>query len=179
MSFNSKKTATLSVVAAALLATCWGAQAAAGNTAVITVTASVVSNTCTLDTPSATVALGRLSLNQFTSVDSESSAKPFKLTLSKCGAGATGVKVSATGTEDATDNDLFKNTGAAKGFGIKIMGGDKLTKQLSKSSGLGEYPITKPTGTTDLNLNASVVQTEAAVTAGDVTSSINLEVTYD
>ncbi len=177
MSFNSKKTATLSVVAAALLATCWGAQAA-GNTANIVISAEVTDSTCALTQPKSTIELGNISSKTLAkAVGSTSAESEIKLELTDCGSKVASATVKVEGKEDGS-KDNFANTdtsaAGAKGVAVEITGGESPAK--IKPNGDAKYGI--KTGSNTLNFKAKLVSTEKTVTAGKVTSPITFTVSY-
>ncbi|MEG3133621.1 fimbrial protein [Rouxiella sp. T17] len=175
MCLIKKRNLMLSVISAALLATCWGAQAAY-DTANLTITATVVANTCTLKTTKVTADLKRISARDLTGAGIEKGNTPFSLELTNCSAGTTGVTIEATGKKISNSPELFESTGSATGVGIKIMGGDHKVNLAKEDA---KYDVKGKSTNAQLNFTASLVQANATVTPGSVDSSISLAVSYD
>ena len=177
MSFNIKKTSVLSVATAALLATCWGAQAA-GNTAVINVSAEVSESTCQLTSPDNNLKLGSYSSAAFgKAVGKELGAKDFSLELHDCGTAVTSAHVTVEGTADTDDKNAFKNTSknGAKGVAVVIEGGTTLAKV--SPQGKADYKFAKA-DSQSLKFNAKLITTSTSVTAGNIEAPITFTVTY-
>ncbi len=180
MSFNIKKNSVLSAVTVALLATCWGAQAA-GNTANITVSAEVSESTCQLTSPVGTLELGSYSSAAFgKKAGVELGTKDFSLELHDCGTAVKGAKVTVDGAVDVDESTAFKNTAptasAAKGVAVVIEGGTTLAKVSPK--GTADYTITKASSQA-LKFNAKLITTSTTVTAGKIEAPITFTVAYN
>lgn len=180
MSFNIKKTSVLSAVTAALLATCWGAQAT-GNTAVMTVTAEVSESTCQLTLPKPTLVLGSYSSAAFgTSVGKVLGVTEFSLALSDCGTSVKGAKVTVDGAPDDDLKTAFKNTtpasDAAKGVAVVIEGGTNPAGVSPR--GIADYTFANAISQS-LKFNAKLISTTKTVKAGKITAPITFSVTYN
>ncbi|WP_369789431.1 fimbrial protein [Rouxiella sp. WC2420] len=178
MSFNIKKTSVLSVATAALLATCWGAQAA-GNIAAITVSAEVSESTCQLTSPDNTLPLGSYSSAAFgKKAGKDLGAKEFSLELHDCGTAVKTAHVNVDGEVDPVDATAFKNTfkNGASGVAVVIEGGTPLAKIIPKSK--ADYTLAK-TESQSLKFNAKLISTSATVTPGKIEAPITFTVTYN
>lgn len=164
------------ITTALLLST--GAQAAS-DTAQINITATVVDSTCTLDTSKVPVDLGRAAGRDFAAAGDVGASATFKLHLSNCGADVTKVKVTASGTPDDDNSELFKNTGAATGVGVAVFGDANQSTQLKPDGNAVEYDITGQKEA-DLPFKAELRQSaDTKPGTGDVVSVLTLTLTYE
>lgn len=179
----TQKTALTGAIMTALLAFSYGAQAATA-TATVNVTATVVANTCTPQWSGAqALDVGRASMTDFTGTDAVGASNTLDLKLINCGADTTKVKVTADGTPDNGNGDLFANTesGGATGVAFALFGGDDQNTQLKpKNASNVEYAVDSGSKTVDMIFRADLKQlSETPPTSGKVTSAITLTMTYE
>ena len=179
MSFNIKKTSVLSAVTAALLATCWGAQAT-GNTAVMTVTAEVSESTCQLTLPKNKLELGSYSSAAFKKIiGTELGLKEFSLELTDCGNKVQEATVTVKGEPDIENTSAFQNTltGGAEGVAVLIEGGTVPAKVIPDGNVFYTFPSSN-VNSLSLKFNAKLISTKTAVKAGKIEAPITFTVTY-
>lgn len=187
MALSVQKVGSVSVIAAALFAASWGAQAAVADaaSATVNITAEIVGKTCTPSWKAGTavsVDLGKVSTGSLAAAGDVGSLKPFTLSLKDCDSGVTKVAVEAAGTADSDDASAFANTaasGAATGVAVTLFGGEEQSKQLTPdSSKVVEYTVTD--GAADMTFLAKLERTTSeAVTEGKVSSTATLYMTYE
>jgi len=177
----NKKSMSGIAIAMVALGASWGASAAS-ESASVSVTATVVDNTCTPQWSAAgvTVDMGRVSSNDF-GADKIGAAETFIMSLVNCGSDTSKVTVTATGEEDSVDSSLFANSVAdgATGVAVGLWGGPDFSTQLVPNGSISiEYPVVNQS--IDMNFKAGLMQTGAnAPGAGAVKSVINLTMDYE
>lgn len=91
----------------------------------VSVTGSIYGNTCTVsaDSKEITVPLGTVATRQFGANGAASNVKtPFSINLEDCGPTFSGVKISFTGTPDASNPELLKTEGnGATGVAVQLL----------------------------------------------------------
>ncbi len=190
MSFNVKKIGSASVIAAALFAASWGAQAADGTIAAagqatVNFTAAVTDATCT---PSwgangVNVQFGKVSATDLVAAGDTGSTQRLTLKLKEC-TGITKVNVRAEGTADGANANAFANaaTGedAATNVGFVLKGGADTSTTLKPNDATGvDYALADNATTLDLPFVAELVATKAKATAGAASGSATLFMTYE
>jgi len=162
-----------------------GSAAAASDPVAITVTGSIVDNTCTVNREQG-VELNTVSLRDFEGNNSTLGFKVVDVELKDCGPGITrGVKITTTGIEDAADPSryAFKNaaTGgnAAKGVGLRFY---------KSADGAQPFKVNDTDGVTNTSLTAGdntlkfgaayVVTNEDSLAAGSFSTTVNLTLAY-
>ena len=156
---------------------------AASDSAKVTVTATVVDNTCTPSWSASgiDVALGRASLRDFSGTGSSGATKTFALDLEGCGSGSKSVTVTADGTPDTTNQTLFANatSNGAKGVALGLYGGSTKASQLLPNAGSSvDYQIVD--NKVSMGFTAKLIQTSASSpTSGDFSSIVTLNVAYN
>ncbi len=170
----------MAAISAALFAASGATCAHAGDTASITVTATVVARTCTVTNKSQTVALGTVDAASLSSHGDVGASQEFTVSLTNC-SNVNTVKVTATGTADDKDSTDFKNMAsdsAATGAAVYIKGGtDEGTTLHPNGDGEGSYPVTD--GAVDMKFKAILEATGATVSAGAVSVPITLNLAYE
>lgn len=168
----------------ALLAVMHAVQAQAGDTAKITVTATIVNRTCTpdwtSDTSKTNISLDTIDAATMAGKGSKGGEKEFILTLTNCSSDVNTVKVTAKGTPNDEDSTDFKNTGTAKHVGVYIKGGsDESVTLHPDGTGEGEYTVSN--GTVAMKFKAILERTSAsdAPTSGSVTVPVTLNMNYE
>lgn len=174
--------AKLMLIGLLLACTTVNAQAAT-DSAQVTVSATVVDNTCTPGWPSTGVQvnLERASLKDFTGTGSIGASKPFQLLLKDCGSGATSVTVTAGGTPDTNNPALFANSAAsgASGVGLGIFGASTQETQL-QPDGSNNVLYNIEDGKVSMGFVAKLIQSGATKpTSGDFKSVLTLNVAYN
>ncbi|MDK1705088.1 fimbrial protein [Serratia rubidaea] len=110
----------------------------------MSITATLVANTCTVsaDSKDKTVDMGTWATKQFAATPKGVPPVRFVLNLENCGGAASGVAVSFNGTADKDDNSLLAlntGSGAATNLGIAILDKDRNRIPLGEDSNV--YPI--------------------------------------
>lgn len=161
-----------------------GAAHAASDTATITITGRVLANTCTIDSGSATqtIQLDDISDRDIRGKGTTGGKKDVVIKLTNCGAGASGVVVSASGSEDTDDASAFANVkaqadGGATGVGVYFFQTDGTTKFVPAGTAKQTSELT-PSVDNTLTYKASYVGTKDAVTAGDFSTVVNMTFEY-
>jgi type 1 fimbria pilin len=179
------KTCQIALFWGALISTFWVATAQAGDTANITVTATIVNRTCTTDwtdnTRKTTIALGTVDGTKMTAKGDIGATGETTLGLSGCN-GVNKVTVTASGSADSGDASAFANSAtgntAAKGVAVLLKGGTD------------EGTVLKPDGTTSVVYNvahnavnmtfkAFLEGNGNAVTDGAFSAPITLNMAYE
>lgn len=154
----------------------------------VNITGKVVANSCTVTEKAdgASVDFGRVSTDDFgTEVGTVASSQDFILHLKDCGADATSVTVSASGTPDDNLPDAFKNnatgtTGGATNVGVTIFGGSDTNTQLKPDSGTVDYNLDPKNDSNDLPFKAKLVRDSTdAIGTGTETSVVTLKLVYN
>ncbi|SFT38252.1 major type 1 subunit fimbrin (pilin) [Kosakonia arachidis] len=161
-----------------------GATQAASDTATITITGTVLSNTCTIDSSSAVqnITLGAISDRDIKGKGTTGGKKDVVIKLTNCGAGTSGVVVRASGTPDADDALAFANarvqeSGGATGVGVYFFQTDGTTKFVPAGT-ITQTSSLIPSVDNTLTYKASFVGTKDAVTAGDFSTVVNMTFDY-
>ncbi|MBJ9260676.1 type 1 fimbrial protein [Citrobacter amalonaticus] len=141
----------------------------------VTITGTVVSNTCSFDDVAPTVVLDDIGTSEFTNATVRK-LKDVSVNIT-CGAGVTSVKIVPTGTEDGIDNTLFKNTGTSTGVGLRLQGSDGT---IMLPSGSSEVSVTPISGKGNYTFKAGYVATTPnTVTSGQFLSQVTLNFNYN
>lgn len=161
-----------------------GAAQAASDTATITITGKVLANTCTIDSGSAvqTITLDDISDRDIRGKGTTGGKKDVVIKLTNCGASATGVEVSASGTPDDDDTSAFANVktqadGGATGVGVYFYQTGGTTKFVPAGTAKQTSPLT-PSVDNSLTYKAAFVGTKDTVTAGEFSTVVNMTFDY-
>lgn len=161
-----------------------GAAQAASDTATITITGKVLANTCTIDSGSATqtIPLDDISDRDIRGKGTTGGPKDVVIKLTNCGAGASDVEVSASGTPDDDDTSAFANVktqadGGATGVGVYFFQTDGTTKFVPAGTAKQISPLT-PSVDNSLTYKAAFVGTKDTVTAGEFSTVVNMTFDY-
>ncbi|BBV77923.1 fimbrial protein [Klebsiella electrica] len=106
---------------------------------------------------------------------------PFSITLSPCGAAATGVKVGFTGTADPDNATLLKidgGSGAAAGLGIQILDAGKNPLAINASSQNLNWSALSGGQANTLSFYARMMATQTSVVAGAVSATANFTLEF-
>jgi len=170
-------TRVLPALLTALLASSGCVRAATDSTQ-ITVTAKVLAATCTAPV-NPTYDIGNVSLTDLTAAGNETGKKDFTLDFTGCDNSITKIELTAAGTADSDDGNVFKNSAPsspATKVGIVLYPDGKSTPLTPQG---GTYEYTFASGTThSLPMTARVKATATGATAGSVQAVIPLTVTY-
>ncbi|XGI80457.1 fimbrial protein [Enterobacter hormaechei] len=157
---------------------------AASDSARITITGNVLSNTCTIDNGSAnqTVVLPDISDRDISGKGKLGGLTNVTIKLNDCGTAASEVEVSASGNQDDEDATAFSNSvsqedGGATGVGVYFYHTDGATKFLPDGSVTQVSKLT-PLSDNTLNYQASYVGINDTVTAGPFSTVVNMTFTY-
>ncbi|KOY60670.1 hypothetical protein AM629_18035 [Photorhabdus heterorhabditis] len=160
-----------------------GAVQAASDTATITVTGKVLTNTCTIDSSSAeqNITLDDIS-DRDISKGTAGGTKEVVIVLKNCEAGASSVVVSASGATDADDASAFANVkaqaeGGATGVGVYFYQTNGTTKFVPSGTVTQTSKLT-PSQDNTLTYKASYVGTKDTVTAGAFSTVVNMTFDY-
>ena len=171
-------TRVLPALLTALLASSGCVRAATDSTQ-ITVTAKVLAATCTAPA-NATYDIGNVSLTDLTAAGNETGKKDFTLDFTGCDNSITKIELTAAGTADSGDGNVFKNSASsspATKVGIVLYPENQLTTPLKPAGGTHTYTVTSG-ASHSLPMTARVRATGAGATAGPVQAVIPLTVTY-
>ncbi len=153
--------------------------APASDTAHVTITATVVDNTCEVDTASTTWDFpGNVKVDDIMR-DGLTAKKPEKITLNKCGTGVKSVTVSTdNGITDASGliANQLADASAAKNVAAEILGEDNHSVLTPTSSLI--YQL-KPGDNNYLDFNVKLKQSGGKPTAGNFKSSVVLNLAYE
>lgn len=147
----------------------------------ITITGSVVDNTCTLSpsTTSVTMTAARLSTLEG-GQGSTAEPKTFDMSFTACGGSATSATITFSGQADTDDTQVLANTTSsnpAGGVGIALYDSDDT--QLALSSGSAQAKaVDITTGSGSATYTLKYMATGATLTAGNVSATLNYTVTY-
>jgi P pilus assembly protein, pilin FimA len=151
---------------------------AANPTAVITLTGTVVSRTCTFDETVASVVLDDINPREFTD-GSMKKARDVVVGIT-CGSGVSSVKIVPTGTADAADTTAFKNTGASTGVALRFTNASGSTLLPGGTSSVQVTPSGTAEKTGSYTFKAGYVATApGAVTGGNFASMVTLNFNYE
>ena len=156
----------------------------------ITFTGTVTSSSCLLDgfngagTRSASMTLASVTPLSFTSAGGYSGMKDFTIDLKECDTTTfKNAKVTFSGTPDATDNSILKNTmdtGAATGVGVAILENDGTTV-IDINGGTPSKAQALTTGNTELKFKVAYKSTTTpqTITPGNVKAKAFVDIAYN
>lgn len=163
-----------------------GSVSAASSPVEITVTGSIVDNTCTVEKVQQ-VELVPVSLRDFGTVGSTLGKKTVSVELKDCGKDITrGVKITTRGIVDTADNEgyAFKNTAksenAASGVGLRFYKSTNNNIPFKVNDTAGEFVSgLTPNDQNTLNFAAAYVVTDVVnLAAGNFSTTVNLTLAY-
>jgi major type 1 subunit fimbrin (pilin) len=167
----------MSVLAAGMVAAL-GANASDGT---ITVNGSIIATGCQVDAASiaAPVVLGDLSPENFPAIGSISEKQNINVVLTACPTTQAGVKLTAIGTPDATNDQLLalNSDSTATGLGIALYNSDGSLIPMNSPS--ASAAIDAETGGATVALQAAAMSTAAQVTGGAFTATTNFTLSYN
>ena len=150
----------------------------------IAVTGKVIASSCTVNAILADkqdVDLGTLGRVQFQHANATGDWKSFSLNLTNCPAGTSQTTVTFTGTPDGTDTTLFANTEsvatAAPNIAVQMAKDADHSAVLSNASTM-TVNVDTVTGTATFPLAARLYTPSGYVQAGQVSSSVLVNFTY-
>lgn len=150
----------------------------------VIVSGKVIASSCTVSPVLAggqEVNLGTLGKTRFQNANDAGDWKSFSLNLSNCPAGTSQTKVTFTGTPDGTNATLFANTEpvatAAPNMAVQMAEGADHSVVLSTNSTM-TVAVDTLTGTATFPLAARMYTPSGGVQAGNVTSSVLVNFTY-
>lgn len=166
----------MSVLAAGMVAA-MGANAEDGT---ITVSGTVIAAGCEVDAASiaAPIVFNDLDAGALSTVGTISDKQDINIALTACPVSQAGVMFTASGTADATNNQLLALSGdsVATGMGIAIYNKDGDLIPMNSASAAAA--IDAETGTATIALQAAVMST-AVVTAGTFAATTNFSLIYN
>lgn len=157
----------------------------AGNAAAhdgeINISGKIVDKTCTVSANSAQflVSLGSVASKQFARSGDGTRYEPFSLHLEKCGATASHVSVTFTGTPDSHDSSLLaltQETGSATGMGIALYDSNK--NQIPMMQPEAGKELEPHQATVTLNFYARYLANGDVVSAGEANASTTFVLNY-
>ncbi|MCP1205607.1 type 1 fimbrial protein [Pantoea sp. B550] len=163
----------------ALIAILFSGSALSASEVTVNINGNISSNTCEVDTASSklTVQMGMIATNTFSQTGAASPSVPFDIKLVDCGADASSVSVTFTGTGDSTNGDLVAvASGGATGLGIALY--DYQGKQIAVNKASNAVTLNANADNT-LNFSAAYVSTAPNVTAGAADGSATFSLTYE
>ncbi|MGN2253088.1 fimbrial protein [Frateuria sp. GZRe12] len=177
MSKRLLSTALVAVLAAAGFAP--SAQAATGT---INISGKVLADTCTIAVNGgSTVTLPSVMKTAFTAVGSVAGATTFAVALTGCDTNATSATMQFSGSGIDTTTGNLKNT-AASGSNVQVQllnaASSDAVINTNTQANAPVIAIDSSTGAGTASLKAQYIATNAATTAGLVTSSVSFTLTY-
>ncbi len=149
------------------------------DTANVTITATVVDNTCVVDTTSTTWNFPSSVKLDDIMRDGPTANKEVKIMLTDCGPSASKVTVSSNDAKMNASGMITNqadNSSAAKNVAAEILSNDNSTV-LTPTSSL-TYPLT-PNGKSELDFNVKLKQSDGNPKAGDFNTSVALNLAYE
>lgn len=171
-----------SLICGGLLSFVWGLPAYAGDTANITVTATIVTRTCTPQwSGDQKIALGSVDGSGASGKGAVIAQGDLTLSLKDCN-NVSKIAVTATGTADGNDTSAFANqasTDKAKGVAVYLMGGPNQDTRLDpKGTTSVDYPVSS--NAADMKFTAFLEANGGYdVSDGQVNVPITLNMTYE
>ncbi|HDT6543926.1 TPA: fimbrial protein [Kluyvera ascorbata] len=160
-----------------LLLSSFAAQAHDGQ---VYVSGTIQANTCIVapQSQAQSVPLGDIPGKQFSAKGSGSQPVAFVIDLQKCGAAASGVDFTFTGTADGTDRELLALDGAeaASGIGIELQSADHSRLPLNTAS--ATYPIDPTLADNTFLFYARYLSTANNVTSGAANATATFTLTW-
>ncbi|MBJ8986873.1 type 1 fimbrial protein [Citrobacter koseri] len=147
--------------------------AADNPTAIITISGTVVSKTCSFDSTSHSVILDEISVGEFTD-NSIKAPRQFPISIS-CGSGVQSVEIIPSGEPDPNDSTAFRNTASAENVGLRLH--DDNNQVLSPQG--SSVTIIPDNGSGSYMFTAGYVATGDDIIEGGFSSMVNLEFKYD
>lgn len=167
----------MSVLAAGMVAA-MGANAADGT---LQISGNIIASGCTVDSASLAtpVAMGVLQSADFAAVGTISAKQDIAINLTGCPTSQAGVMLSASGSADATNDQLLALSAdsTATGLGIALYNKDGALIPMNAASAAA--PIDAEAGTATINLQAAAMSTAEDVTGGDFTATTNFTLSYN
>lgn len=178
---NIKRATVTTGVIAALVCGLSANTYAASDSATITITGRVLANTCTIDSTSASqnIVLSDIADRDIKGAGKTGGEKNIRIVLKDCGAAASNVVVTTSGTADTDDTTAFANTAAdgAKGVGLYFYQTDG-AKKFKPDGSVEETSALRPSEDNPLTYKASYVGTKDTVRAGDFSTVVNMMFKY-
>ncbi|ECG8590417.1 fimbrial protein [Salmonella enterica subsp. salamae] len=148
----------------------------------VNITGSIYASSCDVDSSSQNqpVNIGDFSASGFTNVGDVQGKKAFSIILDNCTAGIEGATITFGGDADGSNtkllalSDTSSNGGMASGIGIEIL--DKDSAQLPINTASKQYPLSA--GNNTLNFYLSYMATSIPVTAGNASSVMYFDLSY-
>lgn len=161
-----------------LMLVCAGAQAHDGT---VNVSGTIQDNTCIVapSSQAQTVPLGDISAKQFATQGSGSQPVAFVIDLQKCGATATGVDFTFSGTADSDDKTLLavdSGSDAAQGIGIELQNADHTRLPLNQAS--ARYALDPMLTDNQFTFYARYIATANSVTSGTAKATATFTLTW-
>lgn len=155
--------------------------AGAAHDGVINVTGKIVDKTCAVsaDSKNMLVTLGSVANKQFARAGEGSPYQSFTINLEKCGAAASNVTVTFSGSSDSDDPRLLalaQDTGSATGMGIAIYDGEKKLIPLNQPG--ASTPLSPGQPSVTLNFYARYLANGDAVASGSANASATFTLNY-
>ncbi|MFP1744306.1 fimbrial protein [Lonsdalea quercina] len=158
-----------------------GSPVASAYDSYIQINGNLTSNTCSVSTASQdkTVNLGSVATKQFFEGGSRAlTPVRFTLDLENCGASATAVSTTFTGTANKDDATLLalNSSSTATNVGIAIL--DKDRNRISLGNASEQYALTASASSVQLVFYGQYVATQSSVTAGTANGDATFTLTY-
>ncbi|HBE9078755.1 fimbrial protein [Serratia fonticola] len=164
-------------VALALLVMAAGYNVASAAPLNINITGTVISSPCTVNnsTDDLNVSLGNnIQAASLATAGSGSTPSPFNLTLTSCPTGTSNVTVTFSGTADAIQTNMYKNTGLATPLAVELSSGATI---LGNTSTLTQ-PV-QADKTVTYALSARAVTASGNVMPGSISAVVQANFTYN
>lgn len=150
---------------------------------VVNFTGNISEDSCnvTPESENVDVDLGKWASSYFQSTGTETTKTPFDIKVENCPSSVTKVLVLFEGDHDATQSELLKTTGEAKGVAIQLLEADQKTR-IPLGTLSQEYDVKAgadgANGSADLTFYANYYSTENAVEPGDANGVANFSMVY-
>lgn len=150
-----------------------------GYDVLISVTGSIIGNTCDVaaDAKTLSVPLGTIGSGQFRTVGGMGNVKSwFTLSLQNCGPTFTGAKIRFTGTPDPTNTQWLKTAaGSASGVALALFDADDHPVPLNTQT---KFYGQAGASEVEMNFYARMIATQSPVGVGDVSATATWLVEY-
>jgi major type 1 subunit fimbrin (pilin) len=154
----------------------------ASDAGVWTFNATIVAQTCSLDTDAVVVELPHISASALGAAGSTAGDTPTTLRVSGCAVTGPNPLTQVTFTfltnPDADDPALFAQTGSARGVGLQLLNAAGNVPIDANNLNNAASVAIQPNATAELPLIIRYARNGAAVTAGDVTAVVQFDVSY-
>ncbi|HFZ8995711.1 TPA: fimbrial protein [Citrobacter freundii] len=158
-----------------------GSLSAMAHDGTVNITGSIYASSCDVDSSSQNqpVTIGDFSASGFSKVGDVQGKKEFSIKLDNCTSGIAGTTITFSGTNDTDNTQLLAlnnagSSGMATGVGIEILDQDSVQLPINTES--KQYALAA--GDNSLTFYLSYMATKIPVTAGDASSVMYFDLSY-